>query len=165
MNILGKKGNKILTIFLLLTGSFFGQTQQQAKNFINISMKGVYKTQKDLMTGKVAASVDPDLRKAMKYQFIAVKLYNQNNFKEAVVYAYKTRVIIVEVLTTTDAVVKDKMKVSDEERTYFDPEKVGELKLSPKILNAADSKMIDDTNINDYEAFRKIPLGIPIDND
>jgi hypothetical protein len=164
MNTLGKKRNTILTIFLFLTASFFAQTQQEAKNFINISMKGVYKTQKDLMKGKIPATTDADLRKIMKYQFIAVKLYDQKKYDEAVVYSYKARLLVVEVLSATDPIAKEKMKITDEEKTFFDPAKVGEIKMSPKILNASDSKRIEDVDLMDHQAFRKLELGIPIEN-
>jgi hypothetical protein len=164
MNNFRKKGNVILAIFLLIGGSFFAQTQQQASHFINISLKGVNKTQKDLMRGKVSAASDPDFRKAMKYQFIAVKLFNQNNFQEAVIYSYKARLFVEEILSPTDPIVKDKMKISDEEKIFFDPAKVGDVKMTPKILNAADSKKLDEVNFLDIEEFRKLELGVPVEN-
>ncbi len=163
MSTLRKKMHLVITIFLIATGSFIGQTQQQAKNFINISMKGVYKVQKDILKGKLPASTDPAFKKTVKYQFIAVKLYNQNKFDEAVVYSYKARVMVVEILNATDPIAKEKMKITDEEKTFFDPAKVGDTKITPKILNASDSKRIDDLNTTDYEEFRKLELGIPIE--
>jgi hypothetical protein len=159
-----KKMTLFVVLVLISGGSLIAQTQLQAKNFINISMKGVYKVQKELMRGTLnMKTTEAEFKKCVKYQYIAVKLYNQNKFADAVGYSYKARVLAVEILDPIDKMAKEKMKVTDEEKVFCDPAKYVNLQINPKLLTTEDSKKIDDLNSTDHMEFRKLALGIPIE--
>jgi hypothetical protein len=163
MNTIEKKTYLLIAVFLFAAGSFLAQTQQQAKNFINISMKGVYKVQKDIMRQNLnAKTTEAEFKKCVKYQYLAVKLYDQNKFADAVGYSYKSRIIAVEILDPIDKIAKEKLKVTDDEKSFCDPAKYINLQISPKLLTTDDAKKIDDLNSSDHMEFRKLPLGIPI---
>lgn len=157
-----KRGILSIIFLFVVSGFVFSQTQQQTKNFINISMKGVYKVQKEILK-KTLTSSDAEFKKCAKYQFIAVKLYNENKFAEAVGYSYKSRVLAVEILDPIDKMAREKMKLSDEEKLFCDPAKYTNLKITTALLNSNDAKRIDDLNSSDYAEFRKLELGIPIE--
>jgi hypothetical protein len=155
----------LLFVLILLSGeSIFSQTQLQAKNFINISMKGVYKVQKELMKGSLNLNTnEAEFKKCVKYQYIAVKLYNQGKYADAVGYSYKSRVLAVEILDPIDKIAREKMKVTDEEKAFCDPAKYINLQITSQLLTSDDAKKIDGLNSTDHQEFRKLPLGIPIE--
>lgn len=150
----------ILFIVLAATNSLVSQTQEQVKIFVNRSMMAVYQVEKEVLKQSLT-NIDADLKKAVKYQAIAVKLYKQNKFEDAVGYAYKARVQANALLQSVNQKAVDYFDFNQEEKSYTDATKYINLSTN-NLLSASENKQIDDLNTSKFEEFRAIDLSAPI---
>lgn len=151
----------IILVLMLATTFLFSQTSEQTKSFVNRSMKAVYKVQKEIYKQNIT-SIDPAFKKAVKFQAIAVKLYQQNNFADAIGYAYKSRAQALALLNTLDANALTNLNFNNEENAICTPSQYGGLNITPGLLTTIETNKIDSLNSADYPEFRKLLLSIPI---
>lgn len=155
---------KIITvlIFMLASTILISQTAEQTKSFVNRSMMAVYKVQKEILKQNIT-TIDAAFKKAVKFQTIAVKLYEQNNFADAIGYAYKSRTQALSLLTTLDNNVVTNLNFNADENSIINPSQYSNLNITPNLLNSTESNKIDNLNSADYVEFRKLKLSIPVE--
>ncbi len=76
---------KLFIILSLVSFSFFGQTNEQSKQFFNKTNMAIYKCQKEILRSN-SSSEDAAYRELLKLQLEAKKQFTQANFKMAVAF-------------------------------------------------------------------------------
>jgi hypothetical protein len=156
-NLLNLKN--ILVIALLLSGSaFFAQNKDQGRFFINRTHVGIAKIEKEMYYGN-NNTYEADLKKAIKYQLIAVKYLKDNDYANAVAYSFKSRAIVVDICTKMNIAEGQAYNLNDDEKAYCDPSKYTNLKFKADMLSAEQTKTVDELNLLDPAKFHELELG------
>jgi hypothetical protein len=144
----------ICALLLLITTNLSSQTTEQTKSFINRTHIAIAKVQKEIYrSGKYDFS--EDAKKVIKYQVIAIKLFKENKFKEAIAYSYKSRIQCIELCNKLPVV--DNYNLTDDEKTYcFN----GSFVTNLSMLSSDEARKIEDLNILDVAKFLEIELNI-----
>src|SRR3954471_342090 len=96
MKNLNLKAALALTVAILLGYSVKAQNAEQTRMFFNRNQVALMKVEKEMYYGNNTNHAS-ELKKAMKYQAIALNLNNAGNFQDAVGYAYKSRNLCIEI--------------------------------------------------------------------
>ena len=99
-----------------------------------------------------------DLKKAIKYQLIAIKFFKDNDFANAVAYSYKSRVQCIEICTQMSINEGQTYNLTNDEKAYCDPNKYTNVKMKTDILSAEDTKKVDELNLLDPAKFHELEL-------
>lgn len=155
-NISNRKN--VLTIALLLAGSvFFAQNQEQSRMFTNRTHVALAKVEKEMYFSN-NNTYAADLKKAIKYQMIAINFFKSNDFVNAVAYSYKSRVQCMEICTNMSIAEGQTYALTNEEKVYCDPNKYVNVKMKTDILSADDTKKVDELNLLDPAKFHELKL-------
>jgi hypothetical protein len=149
----------VLSFFLLTGMKLNAQTSEQSRMFFNRTHVAIAKVEKEMYRAN-DATYGAELKKAVKYQVIALNLWKQNNFKDAVGYSHKARAQCIELCTKMNISEGSYYALNDEEKTYCKPADYASLALKPDLLDPAQTKQIDEVNILDPAKFREIDLNI-----
>lgn len=151
------KNSLIITLLCLLSFSSKSQTIEQAKDFGNRTHIALAKVQKEMYrTGK--SDFTADLKKALKYQTIAVKMYSSSDAKNTVAYSYKARAIALELLQTLSPRSVEALTFNEEEKGYCKPADYSNLKLD--LIDDTNLKKIENLNVLDVTKFRELELSL-----
>ena len=146
---------RVLVILLLIVGTnLISQTSDQSRSFINRTHIAIAKVQKEIYrSGKYDFS--EDIKKVIKYQVIAIKLFKENKFKEAIAYSYKSRIQSIELCNKLSIV--DNYNLTDDEKIYcFN----GSFVTNLSMLSTDENRKIEELNILDVAKFLEIELNI-----
>lgn len=149
----------ILAIFLFFSaGAVFSQSAIQAHDFINRSHVSVAKVEKEMFKANDNTN-GPELKNAIKYQLIAVKLYQEKNYKDAVGYSYKARTICMELCTKMNISEGAWYALNDSEKVYCKPELYTNLH-NVNLLSPEETNKVDNLDVLDVQKFHAFELGI-----
>jgi len=146
---------RVLVLLLVIVGTnLISQTSDQSRSFINRTHIAIAKVQKEIYrSGKYDFS--EDIKKAIKYQVIAIKLFKENKLKESISYSYKSRIQCIELCSKLSII--ENYNINDDEKTYcFNGEFI--TNLSP--LSTEENRKIEELNILDVSKFLEIELNI-----
>ncbi len=145
---------------LLLAGSSLSaQTAWESRMFFNRTHVAISKVEKEMYYAKDAGN-SAEIKKAIKYQVIALNLFKQNNFKDAVGYSYKARALCIELCTKMGISEGSFYALNDEEKAYCKPDDYTQLAFKPSLLTPAQTKQIDELDILNPAKFFEIDLYI-----
>ena len=153
------KTGLILSSLLIVGVKFNAQTAEQARMFFNRSHVAIAKVEKE-MYNIGSTTYNAEIKKAIKYQVIALNLYKANNFKDAVGYSYKARTQCIEICTNMSISEGVHYALNDDEKTYCKPATYTNLGFNQSLLNVNQIKQIDDLDILDIVKFHQIDLNI-----
>lgn len=134
------------------------QTNDQAKQFINKGQQAILKAQKEMIRTSDNAE-ETSLRKAVRYQAVAVKLFNSNKTKEALDFAFKARTQAIGLLEKLNKAAVNYFLPSDEEKGYISTD-YSRLSSDESILTDAESDKIDHVNIMDPGKVMELELTV-----
>jgi hypothetical protein len=153
------KQTLIIFLSVLFFTSINSQNSEQARFFINRSHIAVAKVQKEMYkSGK--KEYDAEIKKAIKYQVIAIQLHKENKFKEAVGYSFKSRSQCMELCNKMGISEGAFYALNDDEKVYCNPNDFTGMNVNPALLNASESQKIEDLDILNVQKFREINLNI-----
>ena len=102
---------------------------------------------------------DADVKKAIKYQMIAVKLFKENNFKDAVAYSYKSRVQSMEICSKMNIAEGSTYELNAEEKTFCDPSMYTSMNFNIGLLSSDDSQKVETLDMLNPQKFHELELG------
>ncbi|MBK9284880.1 MAG: hypothetical protein IPM51_11275 [Sphingobacteriaceae bacterium] len=150
---------KALIIAFLFCGFIaLSQTREQARTFVSRSHIALAKIEKEMYYSK-NTQFESQLKKAIKYQLTAVKLYKENKYSDAVGYSYKSRSLSMEICKDMNISEGTWYNLNDEEKVYCDPAKYVSGDFNFNILNADQIKLIDELDLLNPQKFHEIELG------
>ncbi len=152
------KKNLLLAIVLFTISLAKAQTADQAKAFINKSHIAIFKIQKEIISHS-SSGLDGSFKKAIRFQAIAVKLYKNNNFKEAAEYSYKSRIQSIELLENLNKSAVTFFSINDEEKTFL-PSDYTKLSNASGILSDNEDYKIDQLDILNNQKLYELELNI-----
>jgi hypothetical protein len=156
-NILNLKN--ILLIALLLSGlTFFAQNKEQGRLFINRTHVGLAKIEKEMYYGN-NNTYEADVKKAIKYQLIAVNFFKDNDYANAVAYSYKSRAIVIDICSKMSIAEGNSYNLNTDEKVFCDPSKYTLVKMKTDILSVDLSQKVDELNLLDPAKFHELELG------
>ena len=144
----------ICTILLFVTMNLSSQTVTQTTSFINRSHISIAKVQKEIYRSGNSIYTT-EIKKAIKYQVIAISLFKQNKFKDALAYSYKARVQCIELCSKLS--INENYNLNDDEKTYFFN---GSFTTDLNQLDVTENKKIEDLDIMNVSKFLEIELSI-----
>jgi hypothetical protein len=148
-----------LLLFVAMGHALTAQNSEQARSFINRSHIAVAKVQKEMyFAGK--SEHEAEIKKAIKLQMTAVALHKDQKYKEALAYSYKSRAKCIELCNLMNISEGAWYSLNDDEKVYCKPADCNKVIENPALLNAAESKKIDELNIMDVQKFHEITLNI-----
>lgn len=157
--ILGLKQGWIVAILLTLGMTMNAQTSDQSRLFIGRSHVAIMKVEKEMYKANDNTNA-ADLKKAVKYQMIAVNLYKQNKLSEAVANSYKSRAICIELCNKMSISEGQFYNLNDDEQTFCTPASYSNLTLHPGKLTASQNKEVDELNVLDFQKFHQLELSV-----
>jgi hypothetical protein len=157
--ILRIKQGLAVAILLIFGTSLSGQNSDQARTFIGRSHVAIMKVEKEMYRAGDNANA-AELKKALKYQMIAINLYKQNKLKEAVAYSFKSRSICMEVCNKMGIAEGSHYNLNDEEKTFCNPAPNADLTIQSGLLSKEQTKEIDEVDVLDVQKFHKLELSI-----
>lgn len=146
-----------IALFLLIGLNLKSQTSLESRMFFNRTHVAIAKVEKEIYNSK-DSSYTNDIKKAIKYQVIALNLFGQNNFRDAVGYSYKARVQCIEICNKMNISEGAFYALNSDETNYCKPSDYINLtsgKLTPK-----QAKQIDELDIFNLTKFFEIDLSI-----
>jgi len=152
---------KFLTIILslIIFTNLSSQNSEQTRSFVNRTHMAIAKVQKEMLrSGK--NNFDAELKKAMKYQVIALRLYKENKLKDAVGYSYKARSQSLELLNTLSKPAVERFDLNEDEKTFCKASDFTSLALKPGLIDAAETKKIEELDVMNIQKFLEIELNI-----
>lgn len=158
-NILSFRQVLMLSLLLLAGFNLRAQSSWEARMFFNRTHVAINKVEKEMHFAN-DRTYEAELKKAMKYQVIALNLWHENKFKDAVGYSYKARTQCIELCTKMSISEGAFYALNDEEKTYCKPADYTNLNMKPALLQPAQIKKIDELNILDPAKFFEIDLYI-----
>jgi len=158
-SILNLKQVLILSLFLVIGLNVSAQTSWESRMFFNRTHVAISKVEKEMHKAN-DPTYTAEIKKAIKYQVIALNLWHQNKFKDAVGYSYKARAQCIELCTKMSISEGAFYALNDEEKVYCKPADYSSLNMNPGLLQPAQTKQIDDLDILDHAKFFEIDLYI-----
>jgi hypothetical protein len=153
-----KNKTKILSfLFYLLWFGVKSQTLEQARSFVNRTHIAIAKVEKEMFKS-AKNDFALELKKAMKYQTIAIKMHKDGNASKAVGYSYKARVISLELLNTLSKQSVEALDLNDDEKLFCKPSEYSNL--NNDLIDKTTQKKIEDLDVLDVLKFREIELSI-----
>lgn len=149
----------ILSFLFLAFTALRSQTAEQARSFITRSQMAISKAQKELLK-QSDHNHDADLRKAAKLQVIAVKLYKQNNFKDAVGFSFRSRSQSLGILNDICKEAVSGLSLNADEKSFCDAASYNNLEPKKGQLTQAESDKIDNMNTFDPRQLMELEIGI-----
>jgi len=149
----------ILSLFLVIGLNLNAQSSWESRMFFNRTHVAINKVEKEMYFGN-NRTYEAELKKAMKFQIIALNLWKQNNFKDAVGYSYKARTQCIEICNKMAISEVTYYALNDEEKTYCKPADYSNLTMKANLLEPAQTKKIDELDILDPAKFFEIDLYI-----
>ena len=149
----------MLSLLLLGSFGFNAQNAEQSRMFFNRTHVAIAKVEKEMYKAG-NATYNIEIKKAIKYQVMALNLYKQNNFKDADGYSYKARTQCIELCTNMNISEGAFYALNDDEKVYCKPATYTNLSFNQALLNNNQTKQIDDLDILDIVKFHEIDLNI-----
>ena len=157
--ILNLKPALTLILLILLGYNIKAQNSEQTKMFFNRNQVALMKVEKEMYYAN-NTTYSAELKKAMKYQAIALNLHNQGNFKDAVGYAYKSRNLCIEICTQMNIAERTFYALNDDEKIYCHPASYNNLVINMGLLQPAQITEIDNLNLMDPANFYNVIMNI-----
>ncbi len=133
------------------------QTSEQARYFVNRTHIALAKVEK-VMYKTNNATPSAELKQGLKFQTIALKMYQEGNFEKAVGYSYKAREISLELLKTLSPASVDGLSADDNEKTIVKPDTYKDLNVNS--IDKIKAEQIDNLNVMDPLKFREVELNV-----
>jgi len=150
--------NVLMLTFSLSGSVLLSQTREQSRVFVSRTHIAIAKIEKEMYyTGQ--NNFDADVKKAIKYQMIAVKLFKENNFKDAVAYSYKSRVQSMEICSKMNIAEGSTYELNAEEKTFCDPSKYTSMNFNIGLLSSDDSQKVETLDMLNPQKFHELELG------
>lgn len=157
--ILNLKQLLILPALLVIGLNLSAQTSWESRMFFNRTQVAINKVEKEMYKANDRTN-EAEIKKAMKFQVIALNLWKQDKFKDAVGYSYKARTQCIELCTKMNISEGAFYALNDEEKAYCKPADYTNLNMKSNLLEPAQIKQIDELNILDPAKFFEIDLYI-----
>lgn len=149
-----------LSALLLAAFNFNAQTREQARVFVSKTHVAIAKIEKEMHFSNTN-NYDADIKKAIKYQLTAVKLFKENDFFNAVAYSYKSREICIEICSESKMNISERSyyALSDEDKTFCDPSKYSAMKFKTSLISAEANQKVDQLDMLNLQKFHELELG------
>lgn len=140
---------------IILSSNLSSQTSDQTRSFVNRSHIAIAKVQKEIYrSGK--ADYSSEIKKSMKYQTIAIKLFKENRLQDAIAYSYKARLQCIDICGKMS--ITENFNIDDDEISYFFS--VKNFVTDSNLLDIDENKKIEELDILDVSKFFEIELNI-----
>ena len=148
-----------LMLFFLLCGFvLFSQTREQSRVFVSKTHIALAKIEKEMYYSK-STTFESELKKAIKFQLMAVKLYKEAKYFEAVGYSLKSRSLSIEICKQMNISEGNWYNLNDEEKAYCDPSKYTNMNYTTDQLSPELSKTVEDLDLLNPQKFHELELG------
>lgn len=158
-SILNLKATLTLVVLVLLGYNVKAQTSEQTHMFFNRNQVVLMKVEKEMYYAN-NTNYSAELKKAMKYQAIALNLHNQGNFKDAVGYAYKSRNLCIEVCNLMNIDERIHYGLNDAEKIYCIPASYNNLVVNMGLIKPAQITEIDNLDLMQPTDFYNVTMNI-----
>jgi hypothetical protein len=148
----------VIVFFIGICHSVNAQNAEEVKSFINRTHAGIQKSQKEIMN-KSQRNLEKDLISVVYEQAIAVKLFNAKNYKDALVYSYKSRTGTLTILETISPSSADYFKPNEEERKMLSDELLNS-PVANDPLTKEEAAKITSLDIKNPQQLRTIALSV-----
>ncbi|MGZ3929919.1 MAG: hypothetical protein ACXVP0_00750 [Bacteroidia bacterium] len=134
------------------------QNPDQARQFINKGQQAILKAQKEMLRLS-DKSEETSLKKAIRYQAVAVQLYKKNKLKEAMDFEFKSRTQSIGLLEKLNKPASTYFLPSDEEKTFVSSD-YSSLASDESSLSDDASDKIDQLNVLDQQKVLELELTV-----
>ncbi|MGZ4036339.1 MAG: hypothetical protein ACXVPQ_00835 [Bacteroidia bacterium] len=148
-----------LILFVCIPALLSSQTADQAKAFITRSQMALFKSQKELLK-QSNRNYDAALKKSIKFQLMAVKLFKQNNFKDAVGFSFKSRSQSLEILNNVCKEAVANLGLNSDEKGYCNVSEYNKLEAKSGLLTPAETEKVESMDVTRIQQLNELELGI-----
>ena len=151
----------LIILSVLFAGlGLHSQNREQCRVFVSKTHVALAKIEKEMYYSNTN-NYDADIKKAIKYQLTAVKLFKENDFFNAVAYSYMSREICMDICSESKMNISERSyyQLTEEDKAFCVPSKYAGINFKTSLISAEDNQKVDQLDMLNPQKFHELELG------